>query len=81
MSFRDTTEIEKILAEYHARDEAGGEGHESTEDLIRKAYTAGLRRAQELANGLVFKTAGGALRIAPSALNLAIDAEVAKEGK
>lgn len=42
-------------------------------------YAAGLRRAQELANGLVFKTAGGALMIAPSALNQAIDAEVAKE--
>lgn len=50
-------------------------------DALRAAYTAGLRRAQELANGLAFKTAGGALRIAPSALNQAIDAEAAKEGE
>lgn len=73
MTFRDTTEIEKILAEYHSRDEAGGEGHDSTEDLIRKAYTAGLRRAQEMAEdygGIDFDDIG---------FDRAIDAEAAKE--
>lgn len=47
--------------------------------FARLVYTAGLRRAQELAKGLSFEAWGEELHILAPELYEAIDAEVAKE--
>lgn len=79
MTFRDTTEIEKIREAYHRCDEPG-------EVLIAKAYAAGLRRAQELAKELFsFDDSShvpgrlGEGRPNWTDFDQALDAEVAKE--
>lgn len=48
-------------------------------EALRRAYEAGLHRAQELAMSLTFETHGEALHILAPELYEAIDAEVAKE--
>ncbi len=63
--FRDTTELEKLLDAYHRCDEP-------SEVLIRRAYQAGLRRAQELADG----TTGMGGLIDAKLLKEAIDQEL-----